>query len=216
MNISTLTISGPEAQQKLDQYRSILGKRRVKEDDKLEALYASITKGARVLNLAEAFKQTGLNDQQQPKLAIARADWKTVYCVRNPSVKASEGWSNSVSNTVGFTSSPRWNYLAMATNIVLPANTFAWKNSWNEKYKYHQLNVSWSVLTSPVPHIPPSCRPKFGLHNYHILFEVEKWQTYPVDPFLLRRISGMLFIVEAEWDLTPLEAELLASMRGGN
>jgi hypothetical protein len=26
----------------------------------------------------------------------------------------------------------------------------------------------------------------------------------------------MLFVVEAEWDLTPLEAELLTSMRAGN
>lgn len=71
-------------------------------------------------------------------------------------------------------------------------------------------------LTSPVPHIPPDCRPKFGLNNYHILFEVKEWKSYPVDPFLLRRISGMLFVVEAEWELTELEASLLESMQAGN
>jgi len=26
-----------------------------------------------------------------------------------------------------------------------------------------------------------------------------KWQAYPVDPFLMRRISGMLFIIEKEF-----------------
>jgi hypothetical protein len=66
-----------------------------------------------------------------------------------------------------------------------------------------------------VPHIPPACRPKFGLHNYHILFEVQEWKAYPVDPFLMRRVMGNLFVVEAEWDLTPLEVELLSSMSGG-
>jgi hypothetical protein len=33
-------------------------------------------------------------------------------------------------------------------------------------------------------------------------FEVKDWQDYPVDPFLMRRISGMLFIIEAEWELS--------------
>jgi hypothetical protein len=32
----------------------------------------------------------------------------------------------------------------------------------------------------------------------------------------MRRISGRLFIIEAEWELSPLEAELLASMIQGN
>jgi len=67
-----------------------------------------------------------------------------------------------------------------------------------------------------VPYIPPDVRPRFAPINYHILFEVKKWEAYPVDPFLMRRISGMLFIIEGEWELSPLEAELLASMIQGN
>lgn len=69
------------------------------------------------------------------------------------------------------------------------------------------------TLRSAVPHIPPSIRPEFALSNYHILFEVKEWAVYPVDPFLLRRISGMLFVVEAEWELTELEVMLLSSMQ---
>jgi hypothetical protein len=67
-----------------------------------------------------------------------------------------------------------------------------------------------------MPHIPPDVRPRFAPHNYHILFEVKERQAYPVDPFLIRRISGMLFIIEAEWELAQLEAELLALMIQGN
>ena len=67
-------------------------------------------------------------------------------------------------------------------------------------------------LKSAVPHIPPELRPEHKLENYHILFEAT-WQVYPVDPFLLRRIIGPLFAVVAEWELTALEAELLAHIR---
>jgi hypothetical protein len=32
----------------------------------------------------------------------------------------------------------------------------------------------------------------------------------------MRRMSGMIFIIEAEWELSQLEAQLLASMMQGN
>jgi hypothetical protein len=32
----------------------------------------------------------------------------------------------------------------------------------------------------------------------------------------MRRISSMLFVIDAEWEFSPLEAELLASMIQGN
>lgn len=204
MNVSTLTISATEARAKLDQYRSITGKRRLKEDDKLESLYAAISKGARVLNLHAAFKQTGLNERGEPKLAIARADWRDVHFRPRAAVGVDYSSWSTINGAGGFSPNSHWNHLAVTRNIVLPEGTF------NDKDLTHR------GLESPVPHVPPALRPKLGLHNYHILFEVQEWKAYPLDPFLLRRISGMLFIVEAEWDLTPLEAELLASMRGGN
>ncbi len=204
MNVSTLIISATEAKQKLDQYRSIVGKRRLKEDDKLEALYSAVSKGARVLNLTAAFKQTGLNERGEPKLAIARADWPTVYF--HPRAVIGKGFSSwtILHGAGGFSPTARWNNLAITQNLALTKNTF------------EDRALTRGTLESPVPHIPPCLRPRFGLHNYHILFEVQEWKAYPLDPFLLRRISGMLFVVEAEWDLTSLEAELLASMRGGN
>lgn len=69
-------------------------------------------------------------------------------------------------------------------------------------------------IKSRVPHIPANIRPKIHLRNFHILLEVENWETYPVDPFLLRRIEGHLFVVVAEWELTALEAMLLSQMSG--
>lgn len=195
MNVNTILISPEEAYIKLDEYKSLTERQRTDEDRLLLSLYSRIKTGGRCLNLASAFKQTGLNEQGQPRMAIARADWRNVNFM--PRVDFSGNWG--VSGAGGFTDRARWNSQASQRNIALPKNTFS-----------NQLTIR--QLRSPVPHIPPSIRPEFALSNYHILFEVKEWEEYPVDPFLLRRISGMLFVVEAEWELTPLEAMLLSSM----
>lgn len=192
MNVNTILISKEQAQQKLDEYRSIVDKKRVAEDNKLQSLYAAVSKGARVLNLAAAFKQTGLNEFKQPKLAMARADWQMVHCYRWSETGTGWGLRFTHRNTGR-------NYVS---DVRVPMGM-----GYNEIFD--------SRIRSRVPHVPPSCRPKYSLSNYHILFEVEKWEEYPVDPFLLRRIEGMLFVVEAEWELTPLEASLLSAMTHG-
>lgn len=197
MNVNTILISPEEAYIKLDEYKSLTERQRTDEDRLLLSLYNRIKAGGRVLNLASAFKQTGLNELGQPRMAIARADWYTVNFV--PRLDFSSSWR--VSGAGGFTDKARWNKNATQQNIALPARTF------------DDSLLTSNRLHSPVPHIPPSIRPEFALSNYHILFEVKEWEVYPVDPFLLRRISGMLFVVEAEWELTELEAMLLSSMQ---
>lgn len=203
MNVNTILVSPEEAETKLRQLQAIVGRRRTREDEQLESLYASISRGARVLNLAAAFKQTALNELGQPRLAVARADWKQVNFFPRKIVGQSS-W-DSFDGAGGFTPNGRqWNALATAQNISLPKGTFD-----NDK-------LTRSRLASPVPYVPPEVRPKYALSNYHILFEVKEWTAYPVDPFLMRRIGGMLFVVEAEWELTELEASLLASLITGN
>ena len=202
MNVNTITVSAEEATRKLDKYRSINARLRTREDEKLASLYAAISRGARVLNLPGAFRQTGLNELGQPRLAIARADMETLSFAPN----AGPGrWSPDRVDGGGLFFKSPYNERATKTQVALPRGTFA-QESLTKKY-----------LRSPVPHVPPDVRSKrAGLHNFHILFEVQKWEEYPVDPFLLRRVAGHLYVVEAEWELTELEASLLDSMRGGN
>ncbi len=83
MNVSTLAIPKTVAAQKAEEYAELSGKQRNKEDAALEHLYKSIAKsGAKVINIADAFRETGLNEKGQPKLAIARADWLRVHLLR--------------------------------------------------------------------------------------------------------------------------------------
>ncbi|OWK42111.1 hypothetical protein FRUB_04189 [Fimbriiglobus ruber] len=64
--------------------------------------------------------------------------------------------------------------------------------------------------------IPLDVRPKPGIpENACILWEVEQWADHrldvapDIDPYLLKHITGSLYAVIAEWDLTELERSIL-------
>jgi hypothetical protein len=183
------------------------GPQRTEEDEHLLSVFKAVRKhNARVINIVDAFRQTGLNDKGQPKLGIARGNWKTVYfhqrrgiTLSGPNAYTINRWNNGGGC---FQDSPTFSQAAYAKTVTLPGGVFP------------DAALTRSSLKSAVPHVPANIRPEFHLRNYHILFEVENWETYPVDPFLLKRVVGNLFIVLAEWELTELEASLLGSMRG--
>lgn len=74
MNVQTIEIGKDEALRKLTDYKALNQSQKTREDERLQSLYKAVSKGARVINVAEAFRATGLNEKGQPKLAIARAD----------------------------------------------------------------------------------------------------------------------------------------------
>jgi hypothetical protein len=195
MNVNTFEISRSEAAIKVKEYHLLKKSQRREEDDVLETLYRACLRGTtKILELNHAFRQTGLNEQGEPRLAIARADWTRVYFHRT-------AWhSKNLEDFYAFTPDEWFNSRKMRENVYLPRDVF----------RYSQLTSKG--IYSAVPHIPPRLRPRFALSNYHILFEVEKWNQYPVDPFLLRRVPGTtLYVVHAEWELTELEASLLSA-----
>lgn len=197
MNITTLTISGKEADHKARIYGDIPASRRTEEDELLLSIYRAAGKGKRILDVARAFRDTGLHPTNgYPKLAITRADFSTVFFHPRRTLDSS-WWTGGAG---GFSPKRDWDQRATRMNFALPMGTFD-----------DDHLVRGQRLRSPVPHVPPELRPQGGLDTYHILFEAE-WKAYPVDPFLLRHVTGMLFVVEAEWELTELEATLLGAM----
>jgi hypothetical protein len=197
MNVPLIQVSPLEALNKLEDYRWLNENQRTREDERLMKLYRMVSGGAKVINVANAFKFAGLNEKGQPKLAIARADFKTIWF--HPR-RTFDAWN--AAGAGGFSDEQWWKQNHTAKNFALPRNTFS-----DEKL----INKS---LRTRVPHIPPHIRPTIALRNFHILFEVENWEEYPVDPYLLRHIDGNLFVVVEEWELTELEAALLGSMTG--
>jgi len=196
MNVNTLTVSEETAEQKLLEYKAIPAAKRSSQDEALLRAYRAAQKGHRIMDVVQAFRDTALNDQGQPKLAIARAHWETVHFHPRETF-ARYGWPKGAG---GFSESNSWNCQAKQWNFVVPEATFA------------DDVLTKKRLSSPVPHIPPALRPDAKLEAHHILFEVESWDEYPADPFLLKRISGSLFVVLAEWDLSELERGILASL----
>jgi hypothetical protein len=195
MNVSTISVPHETAIQKINDIEALKKSQRTDEDDALLSVFKAVRKhNARVINIVDAFRQTGLNELGRPRLAISPSDWKDVifestYDLRGGSffrMQTNTPWRQSD-----------------AGRIQLPSDTFTLPAG---RYQRGRLK-------SAVPHIPANLRPKFSLSNYHTLFEVQNWEEYPVDPFLLKRVVGNLFIVIAEWELTELEASLLGSMR---
>lgn len=204
MNVDTVTIPRETAARKVADIKALTKSQRTEEDDALLSLYTSIAKhNARVITLGAAFRQTGLNELGQPKLAIARGDWGHVIFSQhgesrtewNPKYRA---WYRSGKFSEAGLPTTR------ASAVRLRPNVFP-------EFELPKL------LRTTVPHVPADVRPKFHLRNYHILFEVDKWtEEMPVDPFLLKHVMGDTYAVLAEWELTDLEASILGGMRMGN
>jgi hypothetical protein len=65
------------------------------------------------------------------------------------------------------------------------------------------------MIKALIPAIPAHLRPADDLANYHILWEA-KWEpTAPVDPLLLKRLTDNIYVILAQWDLTPIEQAIL-------
>lgn len=202
MNTDTITVSRDTAIQTIADIKALKKSQRSPEDDALLSLYTSVAKhGARVLTLSAAFRQAGLNELGQPRIAIAQADWLRVSCGR---VAATWNRMQDPANFgLLFEDPAKWR--SRVGKINLPAGCFT-------------QTPTDKALTTPVPYVPAKIRPKFHLRNYHVLFEVEEWTVeMQRDPFLLKHIMGETYAVIAEWELTELEAQLIGGMRrGGN
>lgn len=204
MNVSTIVVPQDQAEAKYEKYRKLPATQKTESDHVLQKVWKAAKAGSPIIDVATAFKETGLNELGQPKLAIARASWPTVYAYPGRGFSATSGYW--VRGGFAFSCEPRWfTGDAYVRDYALPSGTFA------------EDLLTKKNLVSKVPHMPPDVRPKNNFNLYHILFEVDKWdEHYPVDPYLLRRVAGDLFVVLAEWELTKLEASILGSIRIGN
>ena len=80
MDVNLLTVNKSKAQEEYKAYRELVKNNRTDVDyaKDMKRLYNTIKSGRKVIDIYEAFKVTGLNEKEEPKLAIARADCKMV------------------------------------------------------------------------------------------------------------------------------------------
>lgn len=162
-------------------------------DEALMRGYRQLSLGRQIINLRDTIRAGGEDEQHRPKLAIARADERTIDLQRAPDgqVRFNAGWQRSDHRDD-----------RTARNISLPAGTLS------RIPADLTGRVSWVYASAIVPSIPPRLRPTDPT-RYHVLWEAEWRRSAPRDPALLRALGDGLYAVLAVWDLTDLERAVL-------
>lgn len=201
MKTPILTMKPGEAEVHYKEYLELVKTRKEKYIEDLKKTYFHLSEGRKILDIYEVFKQSGVNENGEPKLAIAPANAKTIILEKLPLGSAT------------FTEHNRWSK-AEKSDVHLPTNTFPfWSEEESGKMKWS--NVPRINVEAQVPIIPAHILPEGDLKNYYILFEVKEWFEPKKaiftkgDPYLLKRINENAFALLAEWDVTDIEAAIL-------
>jgi hypothetical protein len=185
MKVETLKMNPDKARELHLKYREHRAKQ-TPADAEISAIYRRLARGETVIRALESIRAAGFNEQGLPKLAIARADTRLCYL-------------NNRSNQVQFSDERWWSHRrhslqAKKVNLDWPG--------------FRQQNGTHEAV---VPLIPVHLRPRKNLASYFILWEAEWTKRYPVDPYLLRRFGGDVWLVVAAWDLTDVERAVMSS-----
>jgi hypothetical protein len=189
MKVETLKMDPNAAREAWRKYQSHVH-HQSPADAEIAAIYKRIAQGKTVIRALESIRNAGVNEQGLPKLAIARADARSVFL-------------NYRDDRVQFS----------------PSDWYEWNRRRLGK-RARVVDLDWPgwvpvkgrhTFEAVVPIIPVHLRPKRGLANYHILWEAEWTKRYPVDPYLLRRFGGDAWLVVAAWDLTDVERAVMSS-----
>jgi len=191
MDVPTISIPKEQALAAYKQYRqAVRDNPNNKEDRAIMLGYRALAKGRAIINIVDALRAAGLDEQGRPKLAIGMAHWQYAHLnLRVPLLAFAE----------------RNGHMGKLRCVVVPSGTFAGnvKDGW-EAPRYSR----WRAL---VPMIPPPIRPASALSNYHILWEAVWEAAPPRDPLLLRHLGGYLYAVLAAWNLTELERAVMGA-----
>lgn len=208
MEIDLLTIPKKKVEQEFEALTQLIKKSKKTKLDEIyldyQKVYGHLSHGKKIIDVYEAFKKAGLNDEGHPKLAIVRADSKQVLC---------EEYSNgSVTyyHDRGGKDVTSWKFRSYLYgdryDVKLPEATFTWPKN---EAGYSQYGRTSTI----VPVIPAKIlvnEIKVLLRNFHIIWEVEEWKPIPPrDPILVKRLTPNLFGVLATWDLTELERAVI-------
>jgi len=186
-------ISKEEAEKLYLLTKEIVSKEQYIKD--LKKVYKNISEGKPIIDLYDVFIKTNTDENGFPKLAIARADRKKIYLTKMGNFQHRQLSKNSWGSL-------RW---SSQMDFSVPRNTFTNLIKMPENKRY----------STKVPIIPVEHYPEEPLNKLFILWEVESWEEeeiLPIDPLLLKRLTKNLFVIIAEWDLSPLEQAIMKGL----
>jgi len=206
MEIKEIEATKEEVLKELNDLRTAMEKGYISDKNPivkdLMQVFGHLELGGKIIDLPEAFRKAGLDDNDDPKLAIVRADSR--FCFLYKYTNGGALFSRNRKETYSVSVS-----LKKEGDIKLPASTF----------QFEALDPESRFRQTLTPMIPPRVNIAISARiipqHYHILFEPEKWAKYnpipPRDPILGKMLTANLFGVLATWDLTELEARIIKS-----
>ena len=203
MNIETMQMDVHEARRKYIEYRHAVRehreeRRRIAEQDEQHA----------------RIRRTAIEREEDDPRAAYRAMSLGQRVLHLPHVIRAAGFNEKGLPRLAIARSD-WQWcLYNASN-----NSFAFKPDRFADRKRIELamqlprDAQWKSGKALVPPVPPRFRPS-NLGDYHTLWEAEWLPAPPVDPLLLKQIGTTVFVVVAQWDLTPIERAVLEGRFG--
>jgi hypothetical protein len=161
-------------------------------DAEIRRAYKLIGQGKMIIQALASIVAAGVKEDGTLKLALCNAEAKRCRLEMYDDGRA-----------LMFRDGRRANHTDQTNVFRLPAGTFPYVK--RERFDFVRN------YTAVVPMIPIHLRPRSNLASYHILWEAEWSRAIPVDPMLLRRLRGDMWIVVAAWDLTDVERAAMAS-----
>jgi hypothetical protein len=190
-----------EARRKYAEYRTAVESGRGdRQDRELMHAYHQLGLGRTVVSLGKAIRTAGTDAVGRPILAVANASARWCFFVWAAGEYRSSDWSHPASAFVSsYQENPGWR--------TVSANRATWRGAFRFPREWFGFRLQ-NDIRAQVPSVPVKHRPKARLDNYVILWEAN-WEEAPRDPYLLRRVTGDLFVVLAQWNLTDVERTVL-------
>lgn len=203
MRIEELQVVKAEVEQELADLEKALEKGYISKKNKivqdLLQVYAHLKYNGKIVDVNLAFSKVGLDGNQDPKLAIVRADARFCYLYKYNhggaifSKEPYTNWRTYPKKGIG--------------DIKLQVGAFA----------FADLDDETRYRKTVVPFIPPrvnlAVSTRILPQHYHIIFEPASWSKSeprpPRDPILGKMLTANLFGVLATWELTELEAKIV-------
>jgi hypothetical protein len=221
-----VTIDKKQALQKYNEYKQALRISRNQHDRMMKAVYQALAQGLGVVNPRAAILKAGLNDKGQPRLAICRADFQTVYFKRSHFEAAYSVYpSRYLTRSLKSAQEARLQFWFGDKTLpdVQPIKKPVYGKD-NSLVYYQEIYPPGyrETVKAVVPIVPPAHRPAGAmLSQYSVLWEVAEWEALPKppvppgDPMLLKPLGHTgLYAVMAHWDLTDVERMVLGALYG--
>lgn len=210
MEIEKIQMPQEKAKAEWKIYNDLIKKRHDKYLEDMKKCMYQLSQGRALIDIYKVMEKAGVNKTYQPRLAIARADWKEVFFTKKDSGRGffagdSKDWYDKSKGEIDMPPETFCQWLRIKDDITMSDKSI--------RKAERRWDIETPKIKTKVPIIPAQLMPEGELSEYYILWEPKTWEELPEqkDPLLLKRITENLFVILSAWDVTELEQSIISS-----